>query len=213
MTTAAKVLAVLLLGYGIMVSRAWWEADHELLLGRASIGAKRRGHAVVHFGRALRWYVPGLPANRLAAEHLMELGMDAEAKGDRAAALAAYRELRRGVNATRHLWTPFEDLKARADQRIAYLMAGQGERLHDGTPAPFEARRAEHLELLRRETLPSPGMSLLIAIGFFGWVGSVLAGIYLGLDREGRIRWRPMAAAAASWVTFFSLWLGAMALA
>lgn len=100
-----------------------------------------------------------------------------------------------------------------ANGRIAELMARQGELDAQGRPASLAARRAEHAALLGRPTAPSVPGSLLVILGFFGWVGAALVGIQVGLDDEGRVRPRPFALCAAAGALLFVGWLAGLAIA
>jgi len=201
------VATVALLAYGAVALRACWEARRELRLGHAALGARDPLTASTHLGRALRWYVPASPYNSAAAASLAKVGAEAELHGQPDTALAAYRQLRRGLQATRHLWVPQPGQLALANARIAELMAAQGEHDSQGRPASFAQRRAEHALLLERSPAPSTLGSVLALLGFFGWVGAALLGIQLGLDDEGRVRRRPRLSCGAAGVLLFVVWL------
>lgn len=203
----SRVLAWALVLYAIVAARSWWEARRELALGQAALGARDEEAAVRHLGRALRWYTPGSAANGQAAGLLFDLGRQAEAAGDPVTALAAYRELRGGIHAIRTLWTPHARWLGPADERIAFLMAGQGTVNAAGREVSFAEREAEHLALLRQDRSPDPWLSLLVVVSFLAWVGAAFAGIHLGLDPAGRLVRRPLAACAACGVPAFALWL------
>jgi len=198
---------VALLLYAVVGLRAGWEAQRELRAGRAALGAQDSAAAVTHWGRALRWYLPGLPANRAAAASLWELAQGAEAAGDAGLALAAYREIRRGLHATRSLWTPQPKRLAAADERIAALMALQGEVDSRGQPAPLAARVAEHRALLARDPLPNAAASLMVVLGFFAWVGAAFAATWWGMDAAGHLRPRQLVLCAAPGALGFCVWI------
>ena len=207
------VLCWLLLGYAIVGVPAGWEASRELVQGQAALGARDPERAIRHLGRALRWYLPGLPANGQAAELLWAVGQQAEAEGRPEQALAAYRELRGGVLGIRTLWQPHARWLEPTSTHIARLMAAQGTRDRHGEPASFAVREQEHLLLLRQPLAPDPWLSLGVVLGFFGWVAALAAGITWGLDERLRPRWPTAGIAGVLAALCFVAWLVCLRLA
>lgn len=169
--------------------------------------------AIGRLGRALRWYTPVTTTDREAIAELWRLGAEAEERGDAATALAAFRQIRRGILATRWLLVPNEDRLEAANARIASLMADQGALDARGRPADRPARVAEHEALLSRSPTPSPWLSLLAVIAFLAWVAAAFGGVYLGLDEQGSVRLRPLAACGGAWVLALAVWLIALGMA
>lgn len=145
---------------------------------------------IEHLGRALRWRTPLAGHDEAARERLWAIGQAQEAEGDREAALAAYRELRRGLLATRVLRIPHRARWTQANERIAALMAEQERAL--GLPAPGgDAREAAHLALLSREPGPAPIRGHLAALCFAGWLVALAGFALRAIGPRGRLRPRP----------------------
>lgn len=145
---------------------------------REAEGAKAEGDlsaAITHYQRSIKWYLPGVFYVAKAAEGLWQLGMEAETKGDKIMALMAYQELRSGFYAARSFYTPGTDWIERCNQKIAALMAeweasSSQRRGHDS----MEALRRKHLDILSRKERPDYFWSIVLEVGFFGWLGATI---------------------------------------
>lgn len=168
--------------------------------------------AVEHYQYAMRWYSPFASTPAEAADALWRLGDAATARGDRAAAMAAFRRLRGGILATRGLTCPFCDLLDPVNQRLAVLIAAEQQALGQPTirGRSREALVADHLALLRLDPIPHPGWALLAVLGFFAWVAGGFLVVFRGLDPALRrtpafARWAGLTAVGfAAWL--LGLW-------
>jgi hypothetical protein len=167
--------------------------------GRAELAAADEARAqedldaeIEHLGRALRWRMLGSGHDEAALERLWALGQAYEARGaeGRDAALAAYRELREGLLATRAWGIPHRERWEAANDRIAALMAAQ-ER-DDGTDSSSTGDpEGFHHALLSRAPGPEPIRGNLAAVAFAGWVACTAGLLLRGLGPRGRLRPRP----------------------
>ncbi len=150
-----------------------------------------RGHgeierAVLHYRRAASWYAPGNPFVVDALASLERIGSEAEDDGDAERALLAYRSIRGAILTSRSTYTPHADRLARANARIAALMAAED-------PPPIDAGKtqaeleAEHLALLEQTKRPNVLWSLVLVLGFAVWVGSAFAFATRAIDERDRI--------------------------
>ncbi|MEX1363308.1 MAG: hypothetical protein AB1Z98_09295, partial [Nannocystaceae bacterium] len=158
---------------------------------RAADQAREAGQLdreIEHLGRALRWRAPLLSHDERALERLWALGQQQQARGTegRAAALAAYREIRRGLLATRSCGISHRDRWEQANERIAALMAEQEHEL--GPSNPSAAAEHHHQQLLSREPGPDPLRANLAALAFVGWLVCVAGFVLRGVDPRGRLR-------------------------
>jgi hypothetical protein len=147
---------------------------------------------IEHLGRALRWRMPGSGHDDEALARLWGLGQAYELRGveGRDAALAAYRELRAGLMATRAWGIPHRERWEAANERIAALMAAQerdGGTDISGTGDPEGFHRA----LLSKAPGPDPIRGNLAAVAFVGWVACTAGLLLGGLGPRGRLRPRP----------------------
>jgi hypothetical protein len=170
-------------------ARAWVSARDELAQARALEASGQVAQAVEHYQWAARWYTPAASAPREALDALAALGGTAEASGDRAGALRAYRRLRGAVLATRHLWVPYDAHLAPTNLALSRLNAAQ--QMESGGPTiagrSMAELEADHLALLELDPMPSPGWSLLVVLSFLGWIGGGFVTIARGLDAEARL--------------------------
>lgn len=180
-------------------------------------GAYDRGMAALESGdellaglelrEAITWYLPVAPWRGSAAEALWSLHEAQLRRGEVQAAVSTLTLLRAGYMGSRTLFgvDPWKD---RADAALAPLMArweselGQAEGRDTGALAE---RQAFFASKLAEDPLPAAGWGLLGVLGFAGWV----AGMLIGVRREGRGRWVVLAAAAICFAAF----LGGIALA
>lgn len=175
----------MVVGRVVHSSRVLWQA------GAASLAEGKAEQAVVYFGRAARMYAPGNPYAAQALGALLELGQGAEGKGDRPLALQAYREARSAVLSTRGLYTPNQGALARANERLAELMAAAEGSDPQLSREPIEARRAWHARALARDEMPKVGWTLLALLGVALLIGGAVRMIWTGVTPQGEVRWRP----------------------
>ncbi len=192
---------------GVVWARAWTSARAELEAGRAAQAAGDHRASIERLQFALRWYTPGASAPVEAADALLAIAEEAELRGDRDLALAALRRLRGGMRAVRSVYSPFAQRMASVDDRIAALTADA--QLALGQPTIRGRDRAQlvadHRALLALDPTPSPGWSLLVVLGFGGWVAGGFLTLFRGLDADGRVR-------GAAFLRWGGLTLGAFAL-
>jgi hypothetical protein len=220
----AAVLALMCLG--AVLSRVFVDGTAALREGdaahRAAEAARAAGQAdearaaeelaIDRWRRAARWYAPGAPHVGAAYRRLEALAAAAEAAGDRELALMAWRGVRSSALATRSFYTPHAEARARADARIAALMAA----LEDPAVAPGQdeaARRAWHLALLARDEAPSVVWSVLALVGFFTWVGGGCWFAWRGVAADDRLDRRQAQVAGVLVVVGLGLWVVALYLA
>ncbi|MEM7151616.1 MAG: hypothetical protein AAF799_02195 [Myxococcota bacterium] len=183
---------VLIVGMAVVLPlwvRVVW--DGQSALGDADV-AHQAGDLdaeIEHLGRALRWRAPGSSHDEEALDRLWALAEQERERGaeGRHGALAAYREVRRGLLATRAWGIPHRDRWEQANLHIAALMAEQERELGLDTS---EAGRAEqfHAEQLARPPGPDPTRGNLAALAFAIWVLCVALFVVRGLDAKGRLR-------------------------
>ena len=193
--------------------RCLTETRSELQLASESLKSRDNLAAVSHLRRAARWHFPGTPGSEQALEQLKGIALRAERSQDSDLALFAWRAVRGGILATRHLSVPHPQRLAEANRHIATLMA------HSVPKPPMDRHKSneklyhEHLALLKAaHARPNPWWGLTAILGLVGWIASI--GILAtravrpstqapeGLSK--RIRWPALAlSAAVSLLLFF----------
>ncbi len=203
-----RALAIALASLGVLLSvmtlRAFLEARAEMAEAALVLGRGDVEQAIVHLRGSARWDAPFNGYAGAARAQLIQLAELCEARGDAAHALSAWRSLHAAIMATRSFYTPHPEQLARADERIAALMAKQPPPAIDAQRTEPE-RKAEYLALLQPRD-PNPLGVLLACLGFATWVGAAVVFLQWGVDREGRILRsiaRPSALCLlAGWIVF-----------
>jgi hypothetical protein len=180
---AAALVAVLL---AIVAARVVWSSRGEWKAATAATGDEE----IAHLGRAARLYAPGNPYARRAVEKLATIGRE-----DPARALAAWRELRSAILATRSFYTPHRALLDEANGQIAERMA-QAE-VAAGTQHGVEHARSWHAARLAQDEAPSLAWTLVALFGLVAWIGCALGLFLRGIGDDDRLKRRAALAWAA----------------
>ena len=181
---ALVILAVLALVGWRLVS----EGRAELAKAATHHEAGQVTRASEHYRRSLRWSLPFGPTRAEAIGGLESLARSAEADGDRAGALLAWRSLLGGLAARRFLYSPANPSRERAKDELARLVALDEKAAIDAGLSP-ERVGAEHRDLLDREASPDPLWGTFLLAGFALWIVSLVLLIRRGFDPRGRPRW------------------------
>jgi hypothetical protein len=191
-----------------LCGRVAWEGRAEQQEAARAAAEGRGDDEIVHLGRAARWRLPLFSHDQDAIARLMQLGAEHEARGPegRDMALAAYREARGAIVATRALGLPDEDAFDAANARIAVLMAEQEREL--GMDLSGEGRQeAYHRALLDVVPGPDPLWAALVALSFLAWVAATAGLTLRALDAQGRLRPRPALRWGAASLLLLVAWM------
>jgi hypothetical protein len=176
----------------IVAARVVWSSRGEWKAAQAAGGDDE----ILHLGRAARLYAPGNPYSRRAVDKLAAIGRD-----DPSRALAAWREARSALLATRSFYTPRRALLDEANAHIAELMA-DAEKARDR-----EKARAWHAARLAQDEAPSVAWTLVALAGLAAWIGCALGLVLRGVGDDDRLRprvaWRWALGVAGGLVLFF----------
>ncbi len=184
MRGVVQALALIAILLAIVSVRVVWSSRTEWRAAVAATGDDE----ILHLGRAARLYAPGSPYSRRAVDRLAAIG-----RGDPARALAAWRELRSALLATRSFYTPHRALLAEANARLAELMADA--EIAAGTQKDREQARAWHAARLAQDEAPSVAWTLVALLGLVAWIGSALGLLLRAVGDDDRLRPR----AALAW--------------
>ncbi len=205
----ALALAAIALVLAVAATRAVWRGGQALARGDAAAARGDRPEAIAAWRTAARWYVPGLGASAAALGRLEQTAEAAEAAGDRALALDAWQAIRTSVRSIAGLTRPFADRLARADARIAALLAAE--------PLPALGASADregyYRALLAGAPTSSRSMLVLAALGLATWIVGGVALIRGGVTADGRLARGPALRALVTIVVGAALWLVGVALA
>jgi len=190
MTRGKKIASYVLLvvfALGVVVMRVLWDGRQALIAGDEALRHADVPAAINHFRRAARWYAPGAPHVGRAYDRLEELARAAADHGDDGVALEAWRAVRSSVLSTRSFYTPYPDRLARANERIADLMAKLDK---SGGDPPVAERRSWHAALLARDESPSLPWTVMALVGFFAWVGGGFWFATRAIGEDGKLEAR-----------------------
>lgn len=207
-----RILGILLFLTAILVVKVTYNARQEFARGEDAYTRGAYTVAVTHYERAIKWYTPGNTAVRHAVERLWQLGTEAEAREDWPLALEAYQSLRSSLYAVQSFYVPYHSWIPKSEARIAPLLA----KIKAGTE-PQEDKLAQDTTRfamqLQRHVGPYLGWSILVAVGFLGWVGATLGLIWYVVDAQGNFAPRQGVLWGGLLTVFFALWLIGMRLA
>ena len=178
-----------------IAGRVAWEGRAELDAADRAADQHDTDGEIEHLGRAARWYAPGLAHDDAALDRLEAIALAAQnAGGDKAhVALAAHREIRRSLLATRTFGVSSPERLARANAEIAVLMAAQEHAFGTDTSGGAADGDLEsfHRGLLDRMPGPDPWRANLAGLAFVAWLVACAGFVLRGLDDHGALRARP----------------------
>jgi hypothetical protein len=175
---------------------------------RKAVDAQKSGDihsAVVHYGRSIKFYAPLSPWVKRSLEALWDIGTAAYDKGDYEMARLAIETLRSSLYAARGPFTPFKEQIKRADSWLS-------------THIPEMEPRAEKEEIAQLFGMmrgPNRLWSILVGVGFLGWILSVFAFIFVvfPIKRGGEIGVKRTTALGFLVILFYFLWIIGLCLA
>ena len=165
--------------------------------------------AITFFDRSIHRYTPFNPYVRHSAEQLWKIGLAAEQRGDIPVALIAFRSIRRGFYAARSVYTPGKDWIKKCDAKINELMEIEqnNREAQRGSAGPDKS-----IPTSQETTGPSTFWSIIVEIGFLGWIGSAIGLLLFACKGERKARFLTSQVIALGTLTliFFTLWLVGM---
>jgi hypothetical protein len=209
MRVITLVLGLLAIALIMLWVRALYGSIQAYHQGEAYLRANQYIRAITFFDRSIRWYAPLNPYVRQSAQQLWKIGLKAEQQGDVRLALIATRTMRRGFYAARSFYTPGTECIKKCDAKINELMGVEQSKKEalGGQARPGKSEFAT-LEQIR----PSTFWSIIVEIGFLGWVGSTVAFIVFAC--KGHRKAKLLALPGLGWASlalfFFALWIIAM---
>ena len=206
-----RILGVLLFLAAVLLVKITANARQEFAGGEEAYTRGAYDVAITHYERAIKWYTPFSKTVQHAVERLWQLGTEAETRGDWHLALEAYQSLRASLYAVQSFYMPYQSWIPKSEERIASLLAKTkaGEAPKADTLAQDTARFAMQLQ---RPVGPHLGWSILLEIGFLGWVGATVCLIWYVVDGAGNFARRQGLLWGSLMAVFFTLWLIGMRL-
>jgi hypothetical protein len=208
---AVSILCLLLFVSVMLLLKTIYGARQEFAHGEEAYARGAYDIAITHYERAIKWYTPFSTTVQMAVERLWHLGTEAETRGDWPLALEAYQSLRASLYAVQSFYVPYQSWIPKSEARIAPLLAktkAAAEQAEDKL-AQDTARFAMQLQRHEGAYL---GWSILVEIGFLGWVGATVGLIRYGVDEQGNFARQQGLLWGSLLAIFFALWLVSMRL-
>lgn len=175
-------------------ARVFYGSMEDYKTGEALLKENQTVRAITYFDRSLHWYAPLNPYVQKSAQKLWEIGDQAERAGDVKLAFIAFSTIRSGFYGSSHFIVPGQQWIEKSESRMRNLV-----------------RLEEKEKVLpdQKVTPPNVFWTVLLEIGFLGWIGSVLGLIVTGIGRPKESK--PSSALIGGWlalaVTGFVLWI------
>ena len=206
-----RVLGLLVAFVALLYAKTAYNARQDFALGEEAYTQGNYKVAVTHYERTIKWYTPLSPVVQRAVERLWQLGTEAEARGEVSLALEAYQTLRSSLYAVQSFYVPYQSWIPKSEERIAPLLAKTkaGDEQGEDKLAQDTARFAMQFQ---RHVGPYLGWSILVELGFLGWVGATIGLIWYVVDEQGHFVRRQGLLWGSLLTIFFALWLIGMRL-
>ena len=213
MTMAGKFffgLGIFILFLLLVFAKVTINARSEYQEGNKFFRAKDYKQAIIHFNRAIHWYSPGSKSVKNSIQTLWKIGTEAENQGDVNLALDAFQSITSSLYSARSFYTPHQEWIAKCENRIASIRAKQEENHPQYKGIPFEKRKEEAIKILRMKTGPNVFWSVMVEVGFLGWIGCAIGFILRvfigvkGFNSKRAVFW------GALIIFFYALWIVAM---
>ena len=209
--SALRIVVLLVAFVVILYAKVTYNASQDFALGEDAYTHGEYKRAIAHYERTIKWYTPLSTVVQRAVERLWQLGTEAEARGEISLALEAYQTLRSSLYAVQSFYIPYQSWIPTSEARIAPLLAKTkaGEEHNEDQLAQDTARFAMQLQ---RHVGPHLGWSILLEIGFLGWVGATVGLLWYVVDEAGNFAQRQGLLWGGLIAIFFALWLIGMRL-
>ncbi|PIQ97733.1 MAG: hypothetical protein COV67_02505 [Nitrospinae bacterium CG11_big_fil_rev_8_21_14_0_20_56_8] len=201
------LLAGILILFLIPLFKVYFNATSELAIAGTYSAKGDLDNAVLHYGRSLHWYLPGLPSRNKAAEGMWNVAQQFEDKEKLEEALSVYRQLRGSIYSVRSLYTPDVSWIERCNEKIARLMALLPPSSEMERSKSFDQRKSDALNLLSRSVPPHTFWSLVAVGGFIGWVTCALGWIVRGFTPSGEFSVRRALPWGGGFMACYGLWI------
>jgi hypothetical protein len=209
--SALRIVVLLVAFVVILYAKVSYNASQDFALGEDAYTHGEYKRAITHYERTIKWYTPLSSAVQRSVERLWQLGTEAEARGEISLALEAYQTLRSSLYTVQSFYIPYQSWIPKSEARIAPLLAKTkaGEEHNEDQLVQGTARFALQLQ---RHVGPHLGWSILLEVGFLGWVGATVGLIWYVVDEAGNFARRQGLLWGSLIAIFFALWLIGMRL-
>ena len=198
------VLGLIVIALILVWSRAFLGSVQAYHKGETFLEERQYVRAVTFFDRSIHWYTPFNPFVEKSAERLWEIGEQAEKEGDIQLALIAYRTIRNGFYGASHFAIPGKGWIKKSDEKIGALTKKKREEVSKDSTSLKEVLLEE-----QKNTSPVVLWTIVLEVGFLGWIGSFIGFIMSRMRQKKEDDYR--ASSGFLWliltVCFFGLWI------
>ncbi|MFQ5580816.1 MAG: hypothetical protein ACE5FZ_09400 [Nitrospiria bacterium] len=192
--------------FSLIYIKVFLSSRHEFKEAEIADAKGNYREAIKHYERAILWYLPMGGYVEPSAKRLWAIGRDLE-ETDMRLALNTYRSLRSAFYATRSFYTPGRSWISRTDKKIADLVAKSPPSSEKDKEMSQAERRDEALAVLKRPVRPYAGWSIILEVGFWGWITGTLLFIFRAFDSEHQLNMRRGFYFGGIVIFFYSLWI------
>jgi hypothetical protein len=139
--------------------------------------------AITFFDRSMHWYTPFSPYIERSAEYLWEISIQAEQINDAQLSLIALETIRNSFYSSRSFHSPGMVWLERCEDRIRNLTRDKNEEILGNDDADSENNVYESS---MEYNDPNIFWVIVLEIGLFGWIGSVICFIFFYLGAENK---------------------------
>ena len=163
--------------------------------------------AIREYDTAMHFYTPWSPYIEKSARKLWQIGEMFEKQDRLDWANIAYSSIRSSFYSSRSLYTPGKFWINKCDEKIADLNVKMLIKEGSLKLEEADAEKMKHLYVMKVDRAPGPFWSILVEIGFFGWLGSVLLIIFKGFSDNGKIHKKFALYSVLSFLLSFTIWV------
>lgn len=190
----------------VIAAKVYFSSRGEFRLAEGALSNGEYREAITHYERAILWYLPIGGFVDASAQGLWDIGVMFEEE-DKKLSLETYRTLRSSFYATRSFYTPGEQWIDRTNKKIALLMAQEPPYSEEDKKKSVEQRRKEALAILERPMKPNPAWSIILEIGFWGWVSGTFLFIFRSFGPDYKIIPRQGIFWGGVVILFYAMWI------
>ena len=204
------ISAVILIMIIMVFIKVYSGSIKEYEKGEKSFGKGDMEASIVYYQRSIQWYTTFNKYVSGSVERLWEIGNKAEKKGEDNLALKAYQDLRSSLYSVRSFYTPYSEWIERCNDKISSLVAKKEPYSKAQRGKTFGQRKTESLKILKKDYAPNVFWSILLEIGFIGWIGCAIGFIFRvftgekGFDGRRALLWGGLI------IIFYALWIVGM---
>ena len=210
-----RTVSLVIIFVAMLYVKVAYNSREAFALGEEAYTRSEYKVAITHYERTIKWYTPLSRVVQHAVERLWQLGTEAEARGDLSLALEAYQTLRSSLYAVQSFYIPYQSWIPKSEERIAPLLAKTKTGAEVGAEQGEDKLAQDTTRFamqLQRHVGPHLGWSILLEIGFLGWVGATVGLIWYVVDENGNFARRQGLLWGSLIAVFFALWLIGMRL-